>query len=113
MSITVAVVITRGPFPLHTTHTVRRITPRPLAASSADASGGLLDLTHRRPATTHAAAHIDVSFVREDGEDERRDPCSPAEPEERGRGLGFAAAALRVGAAVCDVVCQGVALLHH
>jgi hypothetical protein len=84
----------------------------PLRVSSGPSSGGPLDLTHSgAPAPALPTAHIDIAAIIQDGEDQRGDPGSPAEPEEGGRGLGFAAAALRVGGAVGYVVCACVCLL--
>jgi hypothetical protein len=71
---------------------------------------GILNLAHCRRASPNAAAHIDVSAVSQEREDERGDKGSPPEPEEGSRGLGFAATLLGIGGAICDVVCAGVIL---
>lgn len=68
----------------------------------------MADLGHS--GTTDTAAQIDVATVH-DGEDHRGCEGGPAEPEEGGRGLRFAAALFGVGGAVGDVVAMGVAAI--
>ena len=71
----------------------------------------LLDLAHGGPSAADSTAHVDARGASaHDGEDHGGDPSGPTKPEEGGRGLGLAAALLRVVAAVGDMVCEGVSL---
>jgi hypothetical protein len=70
---------------------------------------GFLDLRHGG-AATDAAAQVGAALAGHEGEDHRGRPGGPAEPEEGGGCLGFAAALGGVGRAVGDVVGSCVVL---
>lgn len=71
---------------------------------------GILNLAHSGRTSPDTTTHVHVSAVSQEREDERGDESGPAEPEEGGGGLGFAAALFGVGGAVGDVVGKGVEL---